>query len=378
MRSDAEGSMIEHDAVGRDDDLHLASGRRHTLEVPVHGMTCDGCAAAVRVGLSGLDGVTDIDVDLAGGRAVLTGDPSRLDADAARARVEALGYALELRAEVGAEESPGPSPRTVLIGLAVVLAVVGAGTLLFQQVFDRYLAAGSIQGLNATFAQISVASVGLALLFGVIVAFAPSSYAMAPAVMGYVTGSEAASTRTAARLSSAFVAGVIAVDMLVGAAFAAVGGAAMRFFTARLPLWYAIITVVLVALALVNLRVWRPRLPSFVPTLPARGGAGGAFLIGLPFGLMSCPSCTPLLLPVALGAAATGEPLYGAALMGAFGLGRGVPLAVLGTFTGAFRSGRAATRWVPWLEKAVGVLLLLGAAWFVWQFFLAGGPSEIL
>lgn len=50
---------------------------------------------------------------------------------------------------------------------------------------------------------------------------------------------------------------------------------------------------------------------------------------------------------------------------------------VLGAFTGAFRSERSAMRWVPWLEKAVGVLLVVAAPWFVQQFLLAGGPSAL-
>lgn len=62
-----------------------------------------------------------------------------------------------------------------------------AGTVVFQQAASAYLVAEFLQRLNALFAEVSLAAIGLAALFGVVVAFAPSTYAMALAVMGYVT-----------------------------------------------------------------------------------------------------------------------------------------------------------------------------------------------
>ena len=88
---------------------------------------------------------------------------------------------------------------------------------------------------------------------------------------------------------------------------------------------------------------------------------------------MTCPACTPLILPLALGAAATGQPLYGAALMGAFAIGRGIPLTVLGTYTAAFQKMGGVRSYVPWVERVVGILLLVGAAWFFREFLRVGG-----
>lgn len=89
----------------------------------------------------------------------------------------------------------------------------------------------------------------------------------------------------------------------------------------------------------------------------ARGGrrrAGGAFALRMPFGLMACPACTPLLMPLALGAAATAEPLHGATLLGVFGLGRGVPIVVLGTFTSALQTGGSLARGASVAQRALG------------------------
>jgi cytochrome c-type biogenesis protein len=361
------------------DRQHMADGHTdRSVSVPVHGMTCDGCANTVRLGLGSLDGVTRVDVDVDQGRAVVSGAPDLLDEAALRSRVIDLGYAVtDAAAPDGPARSGMPAWKVAAL-VAAAAAIVAGGTLVFRTASDAYLVAETLQRLNALFAEASLAGIGLALLFGVIVAFAPSTYAMAPAVMGYVTGAKTTSTRQAATLAGAFVGGVVAVDMAVGAVFAVGGAAAMRFFTARLPLWYVIITLALVVMGLINLRVWRPALPSFLPRLRDAHGPGGAFAVGVPFGLMACPSCTPLLLPVALGAAATGDPWYGAALMGAFAVGRGVPLVAVGTFTGLFHGGRRFARWVPRIERAVGVLLLVGAAWFLREFFRAGGIGGLL
>lgn len=346
-----------------------------SLELPIFGMHCEGCAATVRLGLGLVEGVTRVEVDLKGKKAVVLGREGVLNEATLHAAVEELGFGLT---PPKLSESPGHLRERSALWKLVLLAGALAGTALFGSLLFKawtgsYLAMGTFERLITAFSQISLISIGLAFLLGLVVAFAPSTYAMAPAVMGYVSGARVGSARQAAALSASFVGGIVLIDMLVGGAFALGGAMALEFFNSRLPFWFAIITLALVALALVNLGVWRPRLPSFVPRMRYTRSRGGAFLLGIPFGLMACPACTPLLLPVALGAAATGQAWYGAALLGAFALGRGIPLTVLGTSIGAFQALKGATRLVPWVEKGVGVLLLLGALWFFREFLLMGG-----
>ena len=59
--------------------------------VRVTGMTCDHCVRAVRDELSRLDGVSDVEVDLASGR-VLIHSRAPVDEAAVRAAVEEAGY----------------------------------------------------------------------------------------------------------------------------------------------------------------------------------------------------------------------------------------------------------------------------------------------
>ncbi len=54
-------------------------------------MTCDHCAHAVQAEISKLPGVTDVDVDVAGGTVRVTGEPLPGDAPL-REAVEEAGY----------------------------------------------------------------------------------------------------------------------------------------------------------------------------------------------------------------------------------------------------------------------------------------------
>ncbi|WP_433786863.1 heavy-metal-associated domain-containing protein [Actinomycetospora sp. CA-101289] len=60
----------------------------------VTGMTCDHCVASVREEVGEVPGVSDVDVDLASGRVLVTSE-SPLDDAAVRAAVEEAGYQLE-------------------------------------------------------------------------------------------------------------------------------------------------------------------------------------------------------------------------------------------------------------------------------------------
>jgi cytochrome c-type biogenesis protein len=314
-----------------------------------------------------------VSVDLEKGEASVSCDPSLVDRDALSRKVEDVGYRVSAETASKSGIKDTDSRRRLVLYIGIGLAVVILGALAFRYAQNLYLSPGSIGNLIDLFATISPVSLGLAFLFGLAVAFAPSTYAMAPAVMGYVTGAKQSSRLGAMKLSLGFVAGLATVDMVIGALFAAGGAIAIQAISSRLPLWYAIITITLVLMALIVLRVWRPRFPAFIPKMRQVRSFTGAYFLGVPFGLMACPVCTPLLLPLALGAAATGQPLYGAALMGAFAIGRGIPLTILGTYTAAFQKMGGTRSYVPWVERVVGILLLAGAGWFFWQFLQVGG-----
>jgi copper chaperone len=63
-----------------------------TAQLRVQGMTCGGCVSAVKNTLQRIPGVKDADVDLDGGRAKVTYDPSETTVEAMTVALGQLGY----------------------------------------------------------------------------------------------------------------------------------------------------------------------------------------------------------------------------------------------------------------------------------------------
>lgn len=64
-----------------------------TATFTVIGMTCDHCVRAVRDEVAAIHGVTDVEVDLAGGRVTVDAE-GEIDAAAVAAAVDEAGYEL--------------------------------------------------------------------------------------------------------------------------------------------------------------------------------------------------------------------------------------------------------------------------------------------
>lgn len=218
---------------------------------------------------------------------------------------------------------------------------------------------------------VSLPAFALVAAAGLLMGVAPSSLPLVSVVVGSVAGRGTPESKPASRqgllFAGGFVLGIATIDAAMGGLFGFIGDAVIRALAGSLAITNLVLAALLVAMGLALLRVihvpWlrlqaRPReVTSF----------GGAYALGIPFGLSTCPACTPMVLPVLGAAAATGEAWVGAALLFTFGIARGVPLLIAGAATGAaMRLHRAAT-WVPRIERAGGALLLLVALYFFYQ-----------
>ena len=222
------------------------------------------------------------------------------------------------------------------------------------------------QQLSNAFAQVSLWATVLALMLGVLATFTPATFAVAPVVVGYV-GSHARSRQEGWGRALAFLGGLSLVNFAVGALFGAAGALAQRLIGGNLALWNGLAGVLTLAVALVALGRLPLPLPGWVAGLPASHSWTGAFALGVPFGLVTCPTCIPLLVPMAIGAARSGSAWYGALLFLAFAIGRGVPLLVLGGATGLFKLFKPLALRMPLVERASAWLLVAAAAYFIVQ-----------
>ena len=228
--------------------------------------------------------------------------------------------------------------------------------------------------LEASFQHVSIMSpLGFALvaLAGLIMGVAPSSLPLASVVAGYVGGQsrdrEAITRMTGLRLSAGVVLGLATVDAAIGAFFGFLGFTVIRVLAGSLAITNFVLAVLLVVLGLALLRKIHVVIPVVRPRPRQVDSFGAAYALGIPFGLSVCPACTPMVLPILGAAAVSGAPWIGGLLLLVFGLARGIPLLIVGAATEKIKTVPRFAMWVPKMERASGVLLLLAAAYFLYQ-----------
>jgi cytochrome c-type biogenesis protein len=217
---------------------------------------------------------------------------------------------------------------------------------------------------------------GLVALAGLIMGVAPSSLPLFSVVVGTVAARRQAKDEVAnwqaLSFSSGFVLGIATVDAVAGALFAFLGFLVIQALT------NLVIALTLVAIGLALLRIIRIPWLRFDMRPRMVTSFGGAYALGIPFGLSTCPACTPMVLPVLGAAATTGKPWLGAALLFTFGLARGLPLLVAGAATGAIKQMRRAMPLVPKIERWGGALVLIAAIYFLYQSAVYAGLTPPL
>ena len=195
---------------------------------------------------------------------------------------------------------------------------------------------------------------------------------MMPAVFGYVTGhvaaaevSGSAAWRRGLGLSATFVLGMSLLFAGIGAAAGALGHAIMVGVWAYYAVAAICLALGLQMLGLINIRF--DALNRFLPaTRPKGRGFAGAFLFGILFGVVASPCSTPILAAIATIAAARGSAAQGAVMLFVYGLGKGVPLMMLGIASGSLALMRSLSRATGVLTKVGGVALLGAAVYLVW------------
>lgn len=214
-------------------------------------------------------------------------------------------------------------------------------------------------------------AIALVALLGLVVGIAPSSFPLLSVAAGLGAGQGArghgAQRIAGLWLSLGFALGIATIDTLLGALFGLTGFAVLRALAKLLPLAYAVLGVVGLVTGLALLRVIHIAIPVVAPSADHARTFFGSYALGVPFGLSTCPACTPLLLPVVAAAAATGDAIMGAVLMFTFGVSRGIPIVIAGTVAGTLgRLGRA-RRLVRTVERTGGALMLAAALYFFYQ-----------
>lgn len=206
----------------------------------------------------------------------------------------------------------------------------------------------------------------LVFLGGLVTSIGPCNVAMIPLIVGYVGGAGDLSRRRSFALSLTFATGLALTFMALGVVASLVGG--LIGGTSRI--WYYAVAAVCILIAL---HMWGAiRLPEIAGLARLREritlrGIPGALALGLVSGLVASQCATPVLAAILTYVMARqGALVYGAALLFVYALGRGVPVVLAGTFTGALKQLRSLGRWSAVIEKASAVIILGVGLYFLW------------
>jgi cytochrome c-type biogenesis protein len=189
---------------------------------------------------------------------------------------------------------------------------------------------------------------------------------MLPLIVGYVGGARDLPRRRAFTISLAFALGLAVTFMLLGVLAALLGG----LLGGGTRIWYYVVAAVCFLIGLQMLGVLGFTMPAWLDGTRQRvnaRGLPGAFLLGLVSGLVVSQCATPVLAVILTYVMAQQSGvIYGAALLFLYALGCGLPLVLVGTFTGVLKSVRAFGKWSDAINKVSGVLLILVGFYFLW------------
>lgn len=212
--------------------------------------------------------------------------------------------------------------------------------------------------VRAQLNHLSLASIAVIFVAGLITSLSPCMVSMLPIAIGYIGGYSQNDRRWHATVQSLWFAFGLAITLSsLGIAAAFLG----RVYGQIGVGWTLLVSIVAIVMGLNLLEVLPLRFPTWFATteisedLPDNARA---FLLGLTFGLVASPCSTPVLIALLGWVSTSGNPLVGGALLLAYAMGLVAPLVLVGTFTGSIKRLLSVRRWSGWLTYGSGVLLI--------------------
>jgi cytochrome c-type biogenesis protein len=217
-----------------------------------------------------------------------------------------------------------------------------------------------------TIKDVSALSYVIVFLGGVFTSFTPCIYPVIPVTIGYIGASSAHTKGRAFFLSLFYILGIATVYSALGA-IAALGGRMFGEISAN-PWTYIIVGNIFLILGLSMMDLFTITLPGFLKPKSALGvkkGLLGAFLVGISAGLVLGPCTAPILGAVLAYVGSRQNIALGVSLLFTYALGMGLLLLVVGTFTGLAASLPRSGRWLGFVKKVFGIVLIICAQYFI-------------
>jgi thiol:disulfide interchange protein DsbD len=209
---------------------------------------------------------------------------------------------------------------------------------------------------------------------GLVTSLTPCVYPMIPITAGLLAGTSdgpGASRRRTVLLTLSYVTGLAlfyaGLGLLAGLTGSLFGAVASS------PWARGAIAGLLAVFGLAMLDVLPVRLPPGLARWAGglRGGSyPAALLLGATSGIVAAPCGAPAFGIVLTWVATTGSPVLGFLYLFVFSLGMTALLAMVGFFSGSLAHLPRAGRWMVWVKKAAGVVMLAMAGYYgylIWE-----------
>jgi thiol:disulfide interchange protein DsbD len=219
-------------------------------------------------------------------------------------------------------------------------------------------------------------------VLGLALAFTPCVLPMLPILSSILFGanrSEPIKKSRAITLASAYIFGMALMYALAGVLMAALGSGAQQAL--QNPIVLSAFALLLLALAGSLFGFYNLQFPqawqAYVDRLAGRqkgGSVVGAFILGGISTLVASPCITAPLAGVLGFIAHTGSMSLGGGLLFVMALGMGLPLLFIAVEARILIPSTG--KWMITLQRLLGVMLVLLAAWIVSPIFLGNSPTE--
>ncbi|WP_066349333.1 cytochrome c biogenesis protein CcdA [Geminocystis sp. NIES-3708] len=216
------------------------------------------------------------------------------------------------------------------------------------------------QLVNNQLNQISVFSIGIILLTGLITSLTPCMLSMLPLTVAYIGGYDNKG-KFSSFIQSTYFAFGLATTLAILGVFAAFLGKVYGQIGTGLPIFVSAIAILM---GLNLLEIVPLKLPNWDTSNWIKDNFPDglkSYLLGITFGLIASPCSTPVLITLLAYIANSKNLFLGVIFLISYAIGYVFPLILAGTFTGmlkSFLSLRIITQWINPLSG--GVLLIFG------------------
>lgn len=227
------------------------------------------------------------------------------------------------------------------------------------------------QGLSESLAQRPLVAVLTLFGAGLATSLTPCIYPMIPITAGLIAGSAKGPGASRARtvgLTLSYVAGLGVLYALMGLIAGLTGS---LFGTVASSPWARlVIGVLLLGFGLAMLDVIPVAVPQRLVAWAGNLGTGSypaVFLLGATSGIVAAPCGAPAFAVVLTWVATTQSAVLGFVYLLVFSLGMTALLIVIGVFSGTLAALPRAGRWMLWIKKGAGLVMVTMAGYYFYQ-----------